>query len=78
MRLYTTLAVTAAAAAVTFNFWLASHETVRAVIVNDMQPVLVDADDDLTVMLRQQARTAMLALQRRQQQDAALVPVTFR
>lgn len=74
MRLYTTLAVTAAATALTFNFWFTSGEAARPVIIDDDQPVVADAtivaeaDDDLTLMLRQQARTAMLELQQRQAQ----------
>ena len=68
MRLYTTLAMAAAAAALTFNFWQASSETARPLVIDDMQPVLADADNDLTLMLRHQARTAMLELQHRQPQ----------
>jgi len=72
MRLITTLAATAAAAAFTFNFWLASGEMAGPIIM-DETPLVADAavmaepDDDLTLMLRQQARTAMLELQQRQQ-----------
>lgn len=74
MRLYATLAVTAAAIALTFNSWPTSSETARPVIIDDVRPVVADvtivaeADDDLTLMLRQQARTAMLELQQRQAQ----------
>lgn len=74
MRLYATLAVTAAAIALTFNFCPTSSETAGPVIIDDVRPVVADvtivaeADDDLTLMLRQQARTAMLELQQRQAQ----------
>src|SRR4051794_12097763 len=63
MRLYTTLAVTAAAAALTFNFWQFSGQPPRPPVIDDLQPVFAEADDDLTLLLRQQARTAMLDLQ---------------
>ena len=65
MRLHTTLAVTAAAAALTFNCWQFSSETARPIVIDDVQPVTIDADDELTLMLRQEARMAMLELQRR-------------
>ena len=74
MRLYTTLAVTAAAAAFTFNFWLGFGDAAHPVIADrQLQPLVADAvtadtDDELTVMLRREARTAMLDLQRRQAQ----------
>src|SRR3974390_3617857 len=66
MRLYTALAVTLATAVVTLNFWQVSSEPDRRVFVDDIQPLVVEADDDLTLMLRGQARTELLALQQRQ------------
>ena len=66
MRLYTALAVAVATAVVTLNFWQVSSEPDRRVFVDDIQPLVVEADDDLTLMLRGQARTAVLALQQRQ------------
>jgi len=66
MRLYTVLAVTVAAAVVTLNFWQVSSVPDRSVIIDDIQPLVVEANDDLTLMLRGQARTAVLALQQRQ------------
>jgi hypothetical protein len=68
MRLYTTLAVGAAAAALTFNFWHIAGEPARSIVIDDMQPVLAEADDNLSLMLRDEARTAMLQLQQKQAQ----------
>jgi hypothetical protein len=73
MRLYTTLAVTAAAAALTFNLWPGSGDMARPVFVDEVAPAIASAlvaetDDDLTLMLRQQARAAVLELQQRQAQ----------
>jgi hypothetical protein len=74
MRLQTALALTAAGAALTFQFWPPSSESSLPVMIDDMQPivghaaVIADADDDLILVLRQQARTAMLDLQQRQTQ----------
>ena len=68
MRLYATLAMTATAAALMFNFWQAYSKTVRPLVIDDMQPALANADNDLTPVLRHQARTAMLELQHRQPQ----------
>ena len=58
MRLYTALAVTVATAVVTLNFWQVSSEPDRPVIVDDIQHLVVEANDDLTLMLRSQAHTA--------------------
>jgi len=66
MRLYTALAVAVATAVVTLNFWQVSSVPDRSVIIDDIQPLVVEANDDLTLMLRGQARTAVLALQQRQ------------
>ena len=68
MRLHATLAMIATAAALMFNFWQAYSETDRPLVIDDMQPVLANADNDLTPRLRHQARTAMLELQHRQPQ----------
>src|SRR3974390_2655860 len=66
MRLYTALAVAVATAVVTLNFWQVSRAPDPRVFVDDIHPLVVEADDDLTLMLRGQARTDVLALQQRQ------------
>ena len=68
MHLHTTLAVTSVAAALTFNFWHFSGDTDRPIMIDEMQPVVADVDDDLTLMLRHEARTAVLELQQKQAQ----------
>jgi hypothetical protein len=66
MRLYTVLAVTVATAVAALNFWQVSSEPDRPVIVDDIQPSVVEVNDGLTLMLRGQARTAVPVLQQRQ------------
>jgi hypothetical protein len=68
MRLYTISAVAAAAAALTFSFWPVSSEPAGPFVITAIQPIVSVADDDLTLVLRQQARTAILELQKRQKQ----------